>query len=372
MQLRSLILVIAGCGIIYSCFGQSLSKPKTEPSEKTIYITKYDSNPPPLNFRSFGYKDGLPRGVVNDFVQTDDGFVWLGILKVGLVRFDGYHFKIFKPIAGDTTSFPDDYIFQIIKSHRNGLWIASVRGIIWFDLTSYKTKLIPLPEKFWPMFYHLFEDSQRRLWVFWEKQFYLYEPASNKFIEIKNRMATDAVSVKKVNIEDAVFYDVKESQDGDLFLLGSYLLKYNHTLSEFTVYQKEKNNVSDYKTSAFDEDKQNIWFSGWNGLKKYNYKNDSFLDYNFGKMGTQANIENHFFVSQKNTAQLWLPNEQQLRVFDKNTNKVSLYKKYNTENLSVTKSNAKGINGIEWLWDYRNGFAFIVNCFLVIIHPHPS
>ncbi len=113
-------------------------------------------------------------------------------------------------------------------------------------------------------------------------------------------------------------------------------------------------------TLAFDKDKKHIWLSGWNGLIKYNYKNDSLLQFNFEKIGSQKNIENHSFVSPKNNTQLWLPNEQQIRVFDKITNKVFLYKKNNTENLSVTEHNAKGINGIEWFWDYKNGFAALL------------
>ena len=118
--------------------------------------------------------------------------------------------------------------------------------------------------------------------------------------------------------------------------------------------------MADYMTLAFDEDKKHIWLSGWNGLIKYNYKNDSLLQFNFEKTGSQKNIENHSFVSPKNNTQLWLPNEQQIRVFDKITRKVFLYKKNNTENLSVTEHNAKGINGTEWFWDYKNGFAALL------------
>lgn len=353
MHLRTVIIFIA-CSVTYFCNGQS-SRYSTPVN--TIYITKYDSTPPPLNFRSFGYKDGLPRGVVNDFVQTDGGFTWLAVLKVGLVRFDGYRFRIFKPMVGDTATFPDDYIFQIVDSHRKGLWIASVHGIIWFDLVSYKSHLIKLPVKFWPMFYHVFEDSKQRLWVYWGTQFYLYDPLSNKFTEIKNHIATSAFNNTKVNIENAQFYDVKESEDGNLFLLGNFFLKFNPDVFEFTLYKD--NRVND-NTLILDEDKKDVWLSGWNGLTKYNYKNDSLLQFNFENAGSQKNIENHSFVSPKNNTQLWLPNEQQIRVFDKITRKVFLYKKSNTENLSVTTHNVKGINGTEWFWDYKSGFTALL------------
>ena len=365
MQLRSLILVIAGCGVTYSCSGQSLNRLKTGPKEKIIYITKYDSNPPPLNFRSFGYKDGLPRGVVNGFIQTGDGFAWLAILKVGLVRFDGYHFKIFKSIAGDTTSLPDDYIIGITKSHKNGLWLAGAYSVIWFDLSTYKFKLIPLPPVYLlhPQNYALFEDSRQRLWIYnfsGASSLFLFDSLNNQFIGNENHFATDAFTGEKINLDSAWFLDLKESEDGDFFITGKYFLKFNPGLSDFTAYKKIKNDRVEYMTLAFDEDKNHIWLSGWNGLVKYNYKNDSLLQFDFEKTGSQKNIENHSFVSPKNRSQLWLPNEQQLRVFDKSTSKVSLYRKNNTENLLVTKSNAKGINGIEWFWDYKSGFAALL------------
>src|SRR5258706_3560953 len=107
VQRRMSIIIVCFC-TAYFCSGQS--KQSTNPVDKTIYITNYDSNPPPLNFRSYGVKDGLPRGEVTDFVQSDDGFVWFSITKLGLARFDGYHFRIFKSIEGDTTSLPNDDI----------------------------------------------------------------------------------------------------------------------------------------------------------------------------------------------------------------------------------------------------------------------
>jgi ligand-binding sensor domain-containing protein len=356
-----IVIILLACSTTYLSNGQS--KHYSTP-DHTIYITKYDSNPPPLNFRSFGVKDGLPRGPVTAFVQSDDGYVWFSIQKLGLVRFDGYHFKIFKSLAGDTASLPDDYIFGIAKSHKNGLWLASAYGIIWFDLKTYKFKLIPLPPEYLRTGdYGLLEDSRQRLWFYryaGVSNFFLYDSLHNKFIGKGNHFATDAFTGEKINIDSAYFFNLKESEDGDLFITGKYLLKFNPELVDFTIYKKIKNDYGDNMTLAFDKDKKHIWLSGWNGLIKYNYKNDSLLQYDFEKTGSQKNIESHFLVSPKNNTQLWLPNEQQLRVIDKITGKVFLYKKSNTENLSVTDRNAKGINGTEWFWNYKNGFAALL------------
>ncbi|HXL56874.1 MAG TPA: hypothetical protein VN958_11485, partial [Chitinophagaceae bacterium] len=182
-----------------------------------------------------------------------------------------------------------------------------------------------------------------------------YEPESNKFTAIKNRVATDAFNSKKVNIEKATFSDINEFGNGDLFFLGNFLLKFNPESFEFTFYKK----ISDqfrFNTFTIDEDKKHIWLCDWNGLLKYNYKNDSLVHYNYEKPGKEGNIENHVFVAPKNNSQLWLLNEHQIRVFDKNNNGITLYNKDNNENLSVKQFNAKGINGIEWFWNFKIGF----------------
>ncbi|HMG66080.1 MAG TPA: two-component regulator propeller domain-containing protein, partial [Chitinophagaceae bacterium] len=357
MHFRLFTIIIAAACAVHFCNGQDNHNQKL--LEKTVYIAKYDSNPPPLNFRSFTYKDGLPRGVINTFVQSDDGFIWLGILKIGIVRFDGYHFRIFNPIMKGTHGLFDDYIFQIVKSHRKGLWIASASGIIWFDFSTYKTRIIPLPPGLWRTFYHLFEDSQQRLWVYWEHKLYLYDASAEKFTEIKDRVATNAFTGKKVNIEIARFIDMKETVNGDLFLGGNTILKFNPISFAFTVYKEIDDHIP-YTTFVFDEDNENIWLSGWGGLLKFDLRNNNRLLYDFENTGSQKNIENHSFVSPKNATQLWLPNEQQIRVFDKITDKVSIYNKSNSENLLVTRSHEKGINGIDWFWSYKNGFSSLL------------
>src|SRR5579862_408268 len=40
---------------------------------------------------AFTVEDGLPSNVVNDIVQTRNGFLWIGT-DAGLARFDGRHF----------------------------------------------------------------------------------------------------------------------------------------------------------------------------------------------------------------------------------------------------------------------------------------
>ncbi len=59
---------------------------------------------------------------------------------------------------------------------------------------------------------------------------FLYDSLNNKFTGKENRFATDAFTGEKINIDKAFFIDLKESEDGDLFITGNFLLKFNPTV----------------------------------------------------------------------------------------------------------------------------------------------
>ena len=128
---------------------------------------------------------------------------------------------------------------------------------------------------------------------------------------------------------------MNESENGDLYILGNYLLKLNPGSFQFTIYSKIDNNPAGYLSLEIDNDNQHFWLSRL-GLIKYNFHNDSIIHYNFERIGTKGDIENYFLASSKNKNELWLSNTNELRVFDKSANKVFLYKKFNTDDLSAT------------------------------------
>jgi len=357
MRFKILIILLLVDNAVPFCYGQSADKQNFKQIVKTIYISEYDSNPPPLNFRRFDLNDDLPRGGIQDLVQTSDGFVWLSLYGVGLVRFDGYHYRVFKPVEGDTTSFPDEQTSYIVKSHKKGLWIVSTSGIIWFDLVTYKTRLIRLPSKLssdsWT---NLIEDEQQRLWIFGRKNLFLYEPKNNIFTEITNRLATDAFSRKKINIEDAQFKKLKETGNGELFIAGNYLLKLNTKSFEFIFYKRATDYIADF---LIDDDSENIWLCDYNDLIKYNYNVNEQVKYHFNKTG-EENSFGLFFISKKSRTELWLSNPYGIRVFDKRNDHIRFYTKHNSSNVAGTFNHSEGINGVQWFYNYLDGItAFI-------------
>ena len=77
-------------------------------------------------FRHYGSDDGLPNPVIA-MAESADGFLWLGT-EAGLARWDGYHFKIYRPVPGDVGALPDNVITALYADSGGHLWIGTNTG----------------------------------------------------------------------------------------------------------------------------------------------------------------------------------------------------------------------------------------------------
>jgi signal transduction histidine kinase/ligand-binding sensor domain-containing protein/DNA-binding response OmpR family regulator len=85
-----------------------------------------------FQFSRLDISNGLSHNQVNDIIKDSKGFMWFGTLS-GLNRYDGYKFKIYKHIEGDTTSLNDDFIVTISEGPDNKLWVETRNGYNIYD-----------------------------------------------------------------------------------------------------------------------------------------------------------------------------------------------------------------------------------------------
>ena len=64
------------------------------------------SEAPSVRVENMGLVDGLAQGSIYEFMQDRHGYIWFGT-QGGLHRYDGHEFKIYAPVAYDTTSMLD-------------------------------------------------------------------------------------------------------------------------------------------------------------------------------------------------------------------------------------------------------------------------
>ena len=72
-------------------------------------------------------KDGLSENSVMAIHLDSQGFLWFGTGD-GLNRYDGYQFKTFRNIPGDSSSIGSNYVVAIGEDNNNNLWLGTWQG----------------------------------------------------------------------------------------------------------------------------------------------------------------------------------------------------------------------------------------------------
>jgi signal transduction histidine kinase/ligand-binding sensor domain-containing protein/DNA-binding response OmpR family regulator len=86
----------------------------------------YAGDPNPIHY--LGIEHGLSNNAVTCIYQDYNGFMWFGTYD-GLNKYDGYGFKIFRNIIGDSASLKDNHIYTIEGDGDHKLWIGGAKGI---------------------------------------------------------------------------------------------------------------------------------------------------------------------------------------------------------------------------------------------------
>jgi diguanylate cyclase (GGDEF)-like protein len=79
-------------------------------------------------FTHLGQGSELPASTdVSSIAEDGDGFLWVGS-QMGLARWDGYHFRIYRPSADIPDALPDNYVTELHTDPKGRLWIGTNSG----------------------------------------------------------------------------------------------------------------------------------------------------------------------------------------------------------------------------------------------------
>ncbi len=104
-----------------------------------IYITLIISFIPAIvdgqhhYFRQYSLEEGLPQSEVNDIVEDEHGYLWLGTNGGGLCKFNGTDFEIYTKNNG----LLENLIIGLYSDNNYNLWIANQKGITKYDGKSF-------------------------------------------------------------------------------------------------------------------------------------------------------------------------------------------------------------------------------------------
>lgn len=86
----------------------------------------YGSDNPTVEY--LGIERGLSNNTVTCIYRDHLGFMWFGTYD-GLNRYDGYSFKVFRNIIGDSTSLRGNHIFTMAGDADHNIWTGGLKGI---------------------------------------------------------------------------------------------------------------------------------------------------------------------------------------------------------------------------------------------------
>ena len=75
-------------------------------------------------FQRIRIPDDVPAHLTTALAEDRDGFLWIGT-QGGLVRFDGYEFKTFKPAPDDPGSLGGSYVRAVLATRDGRIWVGS-------------------------------------------------------------------------------------------------------------------------------------------------------------------------------------------------------------------------------------------------------
>ncbi len=81
-----------------------------------------------LLFESFSYGEGLHAGLINDVLEDDYGFLWVGTSK-GVHKYNGYEFQPFIADSNDSCTIFGNNVTVLLEAQQGYLWVGTTLGL---------------------------------------------------------------------------------------------------------------------------------------------------------------------------------------------------------------------------------------------------
>ena len=100
---------------------------------------------PQYDIVEYDEEDGLPSDHITQMLQDEQGFIWFSTWN-GLCRFDGYEFRTFKSVPGDSCHITSDRLRNIWLSDEGDIYCRVEADTFLFDTGSYRFLDITTPD----------------------------------------------------------------------------------------------------------------------------------------------------------------------------------------------------------------------------------
>jgi diguanylate cyclase (GGDEF)-like protein len=115
-----------------------------------------------ISFRPLSIPDDVPAHLCSAIAQDARGFLWFGT-QGGLVRYDGYDWRVFRANASDPSALAGNYVRALLAARDGRLWVGTFSGGL--SLFDPKTENFTRFQVAYDRVEGLAEDGRGRIWI---------------------------------------------------------------------------------------------------------------------------------------------------------------------------------------------------------------
>ncbi|MCZ4410066.1 ATP-binding protein [Cryomorphaceae bacterium 1068] len=222
-------------------------------------------------FEKLTVSDGLSNSTVFRTYQDHLGFLWVSTGD-GLNRYDGYDFKTYKNVPGDSTSLPINFTQAIYEDRNNNVWVGSFGTVSKYNrqkdnFISYE--LDKGPNVTIALVNQIFEDQKNRLWVATSQNgVQLFDPSTNRFngIDLIDYAGDTIAHYSEVN-----FQSIAELKNGNIIAaspeFGVFI--YNAAVNNFQPYFPNSELNKKEIWNLYEDRSGKLWLGGQDNIFIY-------------------------------------------------------------------------------------------------------
>jgi ligand-binding sensor domain-containing protein len=315
-------------------------------------------------FKTISKEQGLSNNFINAISQDRQGFLWIGTWN-GLYRYDGYHFKAYKPVESDPAIISNGIRF-FAEDKNDRIWIISPSELTMYDKKKDKFKCVYSNDLLAnDYFTSLFLDSKGILWLGTQFEGLWALPVSDAadFSKIKpmfKRYEHDNNNPNSISTNS--IFGAFEDKESNIWINASNKIvdRYNPETGTFKHYPINVPNLEKQAIRVIMnlEDSDGLyWLATFGaGLISWDIKHNIFKQYvnEPGKNSLSGNVITH--IRQARDGILWISTDGGgISLYNKKTG-VFDYCKYEAAN-----PNSLSSDGINLTFEDRSGVIWIGN-----------
>ncbi|MDF2190367.1 hybrid sensor histidine kinase/response regulator transcription factor [Paraflavitalea sp. CAU 1676] len=314
-----------------------------------------------LAFNHLTVENGLLSNSVLSIAQDQQGFLWFGT-SIGLTRYDGARFKIYKSIGKDTQSLSSNNITTLYRDAQNNLWIGTSGGLDRYDPKTDAFERIWINGKRMGNIYSIIQDKQQRLWIGSTQGLHLLtDPGKRNFQSFYPSADSNN------SIAGNIIRALHEDHQGRLWVgtnNGLTRLQWINGKISCTNFHHQPGNAqslsADYITTIAEDEARNLWIgTQHDGINQYLPATNTFKTWSHANNQPGIINNNIRIILATSRGQLWVGTQEGLSIIDPHTGAISSYQQEAGNKKSLSQNSIYSIledaNGSIWVGTYFGG-----------------